>query len=177
MLDYARTGGLIRPRRARGGGNMINSTMAEDAPFAVVKEVCFPSPGRSPRPGRTPSVRVTFNRPPRGDEFADFLKVLGSYYDRKVRYQMFFEPKNIGVSVLMHVPTLVRYMREYEAQHRAYLVRTAVYTRSDVVKAFIRATFKVKTPVSEINVFNDRDAAYEYMGWGDKVRKARARRA
>jgi hypothetical protein len=145
--------------------------------FAVIKEACFPAPGSTPRPGRTPSVRVTFNRPPRGTEFADFLVVLASYYDRKVRYQMFFEPKNIGVSVLMHVPTLVRYMREYEEQHRAYLVRTAVYTRSDAIRGFINAAFKLKAPVSEIRVFGDRDAAYEYMGWGEKVRAARARRA
>lgn len=148
-----------------------------DQPFAVIKETSFPAAGRPPRTGKTPSVRVTFNRPPRGGEFAEFLKVLGSYYERRVRYQMFFEPKNIGVSVLAHVPTLVRYMREYEQQHRDYLVRTAVYTRSDTVRAFIGAAFKVKPPVSEIQVFSDREAAYGYMGWGDKVRAARARRA
>ena len=146
----------------------------DNLPFAVVRDTGF---GPKKKKG-TPSVRVTFNRPPRGTEFTDFLKKLASYYEHKVRYQMFFEPKNIGIGALVHVPSLVRYMRDYEEQHRAYLVRTAVYTRSEAVKAFITATFKIKTPVSEIKVFNDKTEAYNYMGWADQVRKAmKARRA
>jgi len=126
---------------------------------------------------KTHTVKVTFNRPPRGNEFADFLKTLAGFYEYNTPYTMLMVPKNMGMGVLREVGTLVRYMKEYEEQHKKYLVKTAVLSDSGVVRAFINATFKIKKPVSDIRTFGSPEEAFEWLGWADKLEAAKRRRA
>lgn len=138
-----------------------------DAGFANIKSG-FP---------RVPTITVTFNRSPKGNEFSDFLAVLGSFYKHRRPYTMLIIPKNVGMGALREVGTLVRYMREYEDQHRKYLFRTAVLSDSAVVRTFINATFQIKKPVSDIRTFGDPVKAFEWLGWEKKLEAARKRRA
>lgn len=125
---------------------------------------------------KTATITVTFNRPPRGNEFADFLKTLAKFYDYSQPYTMLMVPKNMGMGVLSEVRTLVNYMKTYEEQHKKYLFKTAVLSDSSIIRAFINATFKIKKPVSDIRTFGNVVDAFEWLGWKDKIDAARRRR-
>ena len=125
---------------------------------------------------RVPIVTASFNRAPIKNEFKDFLASLARFYEYKRPFTMLMVPKNMGMGILKQVSHLVRYMRDYENEHRLYLTKTAIVSNSGAVRMFIQAAFKIKKPVSDIQTFATLSEAHTWLGWEERMKKARDRK-
>jgi len=110
-------------------------------------------------------LRITFKDYPKSDsEFDEFLEKLDFYYKKNQKFSMLIDTTKI-VPPLKYASGMAHFMKTHENESRELLIKTAIVMINPISRNFLKVLFKIRKPVSPLQVFESLREAVNYLEW------------
>jgi hypothetical protein len=109
-------------------------------------------------------VIVRFKGFPKDDEeCVAYLKLMDEVYDKKKKFVILYDARQIGWLSLKHIKMQAAFMREKEHLTRQFMISAAIVLNSFAAKTVVGTLLKVRKPAAPCEIFTSVEDAKNFL--------------
>lgn len=100
---------------------------------------------------------------PTYEEFEGFLRKLGSFLEKRVKFTLYINASEMGVVPFAYALKAASFLKENRPMFKQYLLASAVFIKSELVRSLLNAVFMLQPPACPNAIVSSESKGMEFI--------------